>query len=73
MALIPGLVGKTKAAVVAALLFFIISNPMTYKLMDSILGALVGRIASPSGCPTTLGMVVHSAVFGVATYYGVSF
>ena len=68
MKLIPGLTGKTQAAVVAALLFFIISNPMTYKLVDSVLGGLLGRIAGPSGCPTSWGLVVHSVVFGLAAW-----
>lgn len=68
---IPGLPPKLSAAVLAGIMFFIISNPMTYTLVDSLLGGLLGRIASPSGCPTTWGLLVHSAVFGAAAYYGV--
>jgi hypothetical protein len=52
---------KLSATLQAVLLFFIISNPLIYKLTDS----LVGGLASYSGCPTTLGIVVHSIVFGV--------
>ena len=62
---------KFNAALVAGLMFFIISNPIVYKLVDSIVGGLLGPIASPSGCPTTWGLIVHSAVFAAATYYGV--
>jgi hypothetical protein len=68
-----GLSPKLSAAVTAGVLFFIISNPIVYKLVDQLLGGLLGPIASPSGCPTTWGLIVHSAVFAAATYYGVGF
>lgn len=69
MKLIPGLTAKTQFALTAALLFFIIGNPMTYKLVESLVGPLVGRVASPMGCPTNLGLLVHAGVFGVAAHY----
>jgi hypothetical protein len=68
---IPGLSPKLSAAVVAGLMFFIISNPIVYKLVDSLVGGLLGPIATPAGCPTTWGLIVHSAVFAAAAYYGV--
>ena len=64
---------KLTAALIAGLMFFIISNPMVYKLVDNLVGGLLGNIASPSGCPTTWGLIVHSGVFAAATYYGVGF
>lgn len=66
---IPGLGGKYGAVVTAALLFFIVANPLTYQLVDSLLGPLVGRIAGPGGAPTTLGLIVHSLVYGVVSVY----
>lgn len=68
-----GLSPKLSAATVAGVMFFIISNPVVYRFVDSILGGLLGPIASPSGCPTTWGLIVHSGVFAAATYYGVGF
>jgi hypothetical protein len=68
---IPGVSAKATAAIVAGVMFFIISNPIVYKLVDSLVGGLLGPIASPGGCPTTWGLIVHSAVFAAATYYGV--
>lgn len=62
---------KINAALVAGLMFFIISNPIVYKLVDRLLGGILGPIASPSGCPTTWGLIVHSAVFAAASYYGI--
>ena len=62
---------KLKEALLAGVIFFIISNPMVYKLVDNLVGSILGRIASPSGCPTNWGLIVHSAVFAAATYYGI--
>lgn len=63
--------GKLKGALIAGLMFFIISHPIVYTLIDSLIGGLLGKIASPNGCPTTWGLIVHSIVFGAATYYGI--
>jgi hypothetical protein len=62
---------RITGALVAGLMFFIISNPIVYKFVDQLLGGILGPIASPSGCPTTWGLIVHSGVFAAATYYGV--
>ena len=59
---------KQSATLQAVLLFFLITNPMTYRLTNSLLSGLTGRLADPSGCPTSLGIVVHSAVFGAIVY-----
>ena len=64
---------KVRASITAALLFFIVANPVVYRLVDGFLGSLVGRIASPSGCPTTWGLIVHSVVFGLAAYASMGF
>ena len=68
---IPGASPKLSEAIVAGIMFFIISNPVVYKFVDQLLGGLLGPIASPSGCPTTWGLIVHSAVFAAATFYGI--
>ena len=68
---------KVKHAVALALLFFVISSPYTYKLVDSFVSTLVGNTMpslahlfkiAEGGCPTTYGLAVHSAVFGLAAY-----
>ena len=68
---IPGLSPKLSAAAIAGLMFFIISSPIVYKLVDGLAGGLLGPIATPSGCPTTWGLIVHSTVFAAASYYGI--
>lgn len=73
-----GLSRKATAALSAALLFFVISSPFTYRLVDSVVGGLVGSIVpqfttlfkiAEAGCPTNYGLLVHSAVFGLVVYY----
>jgi hypothetical protein len=63
--------GKVKSALVAGLMFFILSHPVVYTSVDGLLGGLLGRIASPSGCPTTWGLILHSLVFATAVYYDI--
>lgn len=59
---------KQSATLQAVLVFYIIANPMTFRLVDSLLGGVVGRIANSGGCPTSLGLIVHSLVFGAVVY-----
>jgi hypothetical protein len=59
---------KQAATLQAVLLFFIIANPFTYRLTNSLLGGLIGRLSDPSGCPTSTGLIVHSVVFGLIVY-----
>jgi len=69
---------KVKSALVAALLFYVISSPFTYKMVDKLVGKVVELVipsmafwfkVAESGCPTNYGLFVHSAVFGLVTYY----
>jgi len=55
---------KESATLQAILLFFIISHPLTSRLTDS----LVGGVTTMAGVPTTLGLLVHSLVFGAIVY-----
>jgi hypothetical protein len=68
---------KVKHAVMLGLLFFVISSPFTYKLVDRLVAPVVEALVPSSaslfkiaegGCPTTYGLLVHSAVFAGVTY-----
>ena len=50
-----------KQVILAVVLFYVVSNPITYKLVESLLGRFL-RIAR-NGSPTATGLVVHTAVF----------
>lgn len=69
---------KMQAALTAALLFYVISSPFTYRIVDQIVGGVVGAIVpqlthmfkiAEAGCPTNYGLLVHAAVFGLVTYH----
>lgn len=51
---------KLLISIMAGLLFFIIANPDTFRLMRRILGKWV---SGPNGCPTTKGLVLHTIVY----------
>ena len=68
---------RLRHAVVLALLFFVVSSPYTYKVVDQIVGTIVGSTVpqlswalkvAEGGCPTTYGLALHAAVFGVVAY-----
>jgi hypothetical protein len=54
---------KAKYAFYSALVFFLISNPETYKMTQMLFGRLF--TISTGGCPTPAGLFFHSAVFFV--------
>lgn len=56
---------KAIISAISALTFFIISNPQMYILTR---GLLSPGLASPNGCPTMLGLLVHSLVFFLITW-----
>lgn len=53
---------KAKYSFYSAIVFLIVSSPILYRTVHTVLGRLV-PIASMSGCPTTTGLVLHSIVF----------
>ena len=59
---------EIQSTLLAMLVFALVSAPMTYKLVQSLLGGLVGKLADGSGCPTNLGLAVHTLVFGLVTH-----
>lgn len=73
-----GLSRKATAALTAAVLFFVVSSPFTYRLVDNVVGGVVGAVVpqftslfkiAEAGCPTNYGLLVHSVVFGLVAYY----
>jgi len=58
---------KAKYSVYSALIFFLIANPETYKITQSIFGRFIA-IASDSGCPTPYGFFLHTIFFFFALW-----
>ncbi|ARF10059.1 hypothetical protein Indivirus_11_3 [Indivirus ILV1] len=51
---------KLKFSIYGTLIFYLISSPAMFSLMNSILG---NKVATPSGCPTMTGILLHSLVY----------
>ena len=60
----PNMALKAKYAAYTTLIFFLMANPETYKLLQKFLGGLVS-IASDGGCPTPTGFFLQTALFFV--------
>jgi len=69
---------KFQNAALLSALFFVLSSPMTYRLVDRLVGGLVSSLfpqfasvfkVAEAGCPTQYGLVVHSVVYGLVCFY----
>ena len=56
---------KFTISLMSALVFFIVANPDTFRLMRRIFGSWV---SGPNGCPTTTGLILHTIVFMLITW-----
>jgi len=59
---------KWKYTIWTTILFLLIANPYTFKMVHKLLGKVV-YIANRDGCPTTAGLLVHAAVFALILRY----
>ena len=58
---------KWKYALMTTILFVIVTNPYTYKLVDMVSDKTLGvKIADDKGAPTSVGLAVHTVVFFLA-------
>lgn len=55
---------KLNATIQAVLVFFIVAHPLTFRFTDR----WIGGMSSSTGCPTELGLIVHSIVFGAIVF-----
>ena len=54
---------KWQISIFSAFIFLLVSIPWTYRLTQKIFGGFLGPIAFGNGCPTTLGLVLHTIVY----------
>ncbi len=54
---------KWEISIFSAFIFILVIHPYTYRLTQTILGGLLGKIAESNGCPTTLGLIIHTIVY----------
>jgi hypothetical protein len=69
---------KFQHSAALALLFFVVSSPVTYRLVDQLVGGVAGALVpgvahwfkvAQAGCPTTYGLALHAVVFAVVAHY----
>ena len=56
---------KLLISIMSALVFFVIANPETFRVMRRVFGSWV---SSPTGCPSTGGLALHTIVFLLITW-----
>ena len=54
---------KWQISIFSALIFIVVIHPYTYIVTQKLLGSFVGKIADINGCPTTLGLIIHTIVY----------
>jgi hypothetical protein len=59
---------KWRISLFSACIFLAVVHPATYNFMNSLLENTLGKIAD-NGCPTTLGLAVHTLVFTLVVRY----
>jgi hypothetical protein len=56
---------KFLISIMSALVFFVVANPETFRIMRKVFGSWV---SSPTGCPSTGGLALHTIVFMLVTW-----
>jgi hypothetical protein len=54
---------KWQITLFSALIFMVVVCPFTYKLTQRLLGGILGKIAESNGCPTQIGLMLHTVVY----------
>lgn len=61
---------KTVTTITLALLFIVISSPLTYRIVENTLTSPLGfKITQQGGSPTRVGLVLHAIVFAVLVHF----
>ena len=54
---------KWQISFFSAFIFILVIHPYTYMFTQKMLGGLSGKIADSSGCPTSVGLLIHSILY----------
>ena len=54
---------KWQISIFSAFIFILVIHPYTYIITQKVFGGFFGKIADRDGCPTTLGLVIHTLVY----------
>ena len=56
---------KMFISLMSAALFYVVANPQTFLILKNLTGL---NLASASGCPTGMGLLIHALVFFMVTW-----
>ncbi len=59
---------KWQITLFSALIFLLVVNPYTYGLTNTLFSSILGPIAR-NGCPTFVGLVLHTVVYILLVRY----
>jgi len=65
----PTSLDKWRYSFYTLLVFILVVNPLTYKIINRILVKMFGKIAEIKGCPNMLGLLTHSIIFLLIVRY----
>jgi hypothetical protein len=68
MASSPANLQKWQITIFSALIFLLVVNPYTYNLTNTLFSGLIGPVAK-SGCPTMVGLLLHTVVYILLVRY----
>ncbi len=54
---------KWQISIFSAFIFVLVIHPYTYMVTQKLLGGIFGKIADGSGCPTFIGLILHTIVY----------
>ena len=54
---------KWQISIFSAFIFILVIHPYTYMFTQKLLGGFFGKIADSSGCPTFIGLSIHTIVY----------
>jgi len=54
---------KWQITIFSAFIFILVIHPYTYLLTQKLFGGILGKISELNGCPTTLGLLLHTVVY----------
>lgn len=59
---------KWQITIFSAVIFLLVVNPFTYKLTNTLFSRILGPI-SVNGCPTVVGLILHTIVYILLVRY----
>lgn len=59
---------KWQITLFSAVIFLLVVNPYTYNLTQSLFGRFIGTVSS-GGCPTMIGLLLHTVVYILLVRY----